>query len=294
MRLGFINLTDLALLLWKSNDHFKPLQDFLKDYLVTVYKEQHKVGVISGCAVTVTSGLEVQVAAGVVLFDNDELVKVEVLTETLDAADPTDPRLDRLELVHSVANNLQVTNTLSQVKQFDKLQTGTPTKNTGVAAPSPVLPAKTANTISLASISVAATQTVLAQSDISETEKVRDISRPVDNLTREEDILNTQAGTDLPGLLIDKTKHRMLIVEYHIKRKTDTGSSGVSVPGRMYLFVNPETNDVFRSDEQFGDDVSGVDFDVDATSGQVTYDSSTIAGANYVAKLKYSTTAFDI
>lgn len=294
MRLGKINFADLALLLWKSNDHFLPFQDFLKDYLVTVYKEQHRVGVISGCNMTAPAGLTVRVSAGVVLFDNDELVKVEQTDVVLDVADAADPRLDRMELIYSLANNSQVTNTINQVKQFDKLETGTPTKNTGVPNAVPVLQVTTAGAISVGSISVAATQTVLTAADLSEKETVRDISRPVDNLATEEDILNNQAGTDVPLMIADKTKHRQKTWKYQVKRKTDTGASGVVNAGELIALLNPETLDWEITDEQKGEDEIGIDFLIDAATGQISYDSTNIAGANYVGKISYTTETLDI
>lgn len=294
MRLGFVNLSDLAFLLWKSNVHFKPLQDFLKDYLVTIYKEQHGVGVISGCELTAEGALTVRTAAGVVLFDNDELVKVEETDVTLDTADLSNPRLDRLELIHSIVSTVQVVNTLNETKDFDKLQTGTPAKSTGTPAVSPVVNAKTANAISLGIISVGTGQVSLNASDINQNDVSRDNSRAVDNSLTVEDILNNQSGTFIPFMIADKSKYRKRTWEYVVHRKTDTGSSGVINAGTLIGMLNPETNNWDTTDDQRGNDDIGVDLVVDPTTGQVIYDSTDISGLNYVGKIHHTSTVVEL
>jgi len=295
MRLGFINFADLALLLWKSNTHFRPFQDFLKDYLVTIYKEQHRIGVISGCELTAPGGLTVRTAAGVVLFDNDELVKVEQIDTLLLAADLGDPRLDRLELVFTTENNIQVTNTAGGDVQFDKLQTGTPTQKNGVPAPVPAVPAKTPGTLSLGIISVAQGQLNLTAVDINQNDVARDKSYVVDNSLRVEDILvNAPGGTKLRTMVVDKSRHRKKVFDYIIHRKTDTAASGIGVPGQLILTLNPETNNWDMFDDQISDVESGVTFGHNPITGEVEYDSVNIAGVNYIGKIHHTSTVVDL
>lgn len=285
--LGFINFSILGRLLWKSADHFLPMQTFYLGYMKEIWLSVHSPGIISGCAVTVNAALILDIATGLILFDNGELVTVDAQQVTLAAADPTDPRLDRLEFVHSIENNIQVIDIDGVTKQFDKIQTGTAGGLTGTPAPSPTAPNQTGGSISIGIISIAATQTLLTAGDIDVRETARDLSRKVENTEVEEDIDNNVTGTFLPLLIADKARYRQVWVHYNIQRKTDTGSSGVTQSGVLSLRLNSETGDWERTDTQEGS--AGVDFDVEAATGRVNYDSSNIAGTTYIGKVKYFT-----
>ena len=209
--LGFINFTILDRLLWESNDHFLPMQTFYLDYMKEIWLSVHKPGIISGGAVTVNSGLTLDIAEALVLFSNEELVTVAAQQVSLIAADPADPRIDRLQYVHSIENNLVVVDVDGVNKQFDKHQRATSAALPGTPAGSPAIPVKTAGAISIAGISVAATQTVLTGADIDQKESVRDFSRPKDFSETSEVIDNNAAGgTFLPLLQADKTKYLLL------------------------------------------------------------------------------------
>jgi len=285
--LGFINFSILGRLLWKSNDHFLPMQTFYLGYMKEIWLSVHSPGIISGCAVSVNSGLILDITSGLILFDNDELVTVDAQQVTLATADPTNPRLDRLEYIHSIQNNIAVLDVDGVSKQFDKIQTGTAGDVTGTPAGSPVAPVKTGGAISIGIISVAATQTVLTASDIDVRETARDLARKVENTEVEENIDNNATATFLPLLIADKARYRQVWVHYNIQRKTDTGSSGVTGSGVLSLRLNSETNNWERTDTPEG--VAGVDFDVEAATGRVSYDSSNIAGTGYIGKVKYFT-----
>lgn len=288
--LGFINFSVLTRLLWKSADHFLPMQTFYLGVIQEVFLSVHQEGVISGCDVTVDAGLTVDVSAGLVLFNNDELVTVAAQSVSLDSADPTNPRIDRIELTYSLENNVAVIDIDGVSKQFDKVHTATAGELAGTPAGSPTIPSKTSGAISLAGITVAATQTVLTASDIIQREEYRDISRKVDNTVQEETIdNNASAGTFLPLLMADANRHQALMVFYNIRRKTDTASSGVTQSGILSLRLNSETAQWERTDEQYGN--AGVLFDVEAATGRVTYESSNISGANYAGTVKYYTKA---
>ena len=282
-------------MLWQSNEHFLPGQDFQKDYDKTVYESLHGPGVINGCRVTVVSGLTVQIAAGLVLFDNGELCKIEQQEVTLAAADPTNPRIDRIELAFTFENNVQVTNTVNVVKQFDKLSTGTGGDLTGTPAGSPVIDVKTAGAVSLASVNVAATQTVLSQSDIAESDVVRE---PSTNKKASETQISVPTSTsgqeDITDLIADLNQFRQVSLDYQIRRKTDTASSGVVNAGTLHIFLNPETNLWDFSDDRNGNDDVLVDFNVVAATGQVQWDVTAIAGANPIGSFTFTKRTLDI
>lgn len=301
MQLGNINFSALARLLWKSADHFLPMQTFYLNYISTMYKAVHSPGVISGCEVSLVSGLTVEIATGTVLFDNGELVNIlSPIQQTMAAADPTNPRIDRVNLIHSTDDGSSVTLTTGGSAVFDKLQNGSGAVQTGTPAGSPSAPVKTAGAISVALVNVAATQTVLAAEDLDQSEVARDISRHLlDGTPREFAISNSQGtlgdgNTAVPVTLLraDKTKHRALFVDYHLRRKTDTLERVIS--GVLALHYKT-TGDVWElSDNSYGDDDAEVEFYVDETTGQVEYVSSTLAGGNHVGTLAYTTRKIDI
>jgi len=103
--------------------------DGINEYLA----ESTGYGIVSGCTPTI-SGLTVTVAAGVVHLADGTRKEISATTVTLDAADPTNPRID-LVYIDS---------------------TGTVAKITGTAAASPSAPSVPANGISVAQVSVAA------------------------------------------------------------------------------------------------------------------------------------------
>ena len=290
--LGFINFSILGRLLWKSADHFLPMQTFYLGYMKEIWLSVHSPGIISGCVVSVNAALTLDITSGLILFSNGELVTVDAQQVTLAAADPSDPRLDRLEYIHSIENNIAVIDIDAVSKQFDKIQTGTAGASTGTPAGSPVVNVKTAGAISISIISLAATQTLLTSGDIDVRETARDLARKVENTEVEEDINNNASGDFLPLLIADKARYRQVWVHYNIQRKTDTGSSGVTQSGVLSLRLNSETGEWSRTDTQEGS--AGVDFEVEAATGRISYDSSNIAGATYIGKVKYTTRTISV
>jgi len=295
MELGRINFADLALVVWKSASNFLPMQDFLKDYDKTIYESLHGPGVISGCEVTVVAGLTVRIAAGIVLFDNGELCSVEQQDIVLSTADPTNPRIDRIELTFAFANNLTVENILSVIKQFDKLARGTGAGLPGTPAGSPTIPAKTGGAVTLASVDVAALQTVLVAADISQSDLFRDPSKFAKPKDFDISIPASTAGQeDIKDLVADKARFRQVWLDYQIRRKTDTGSSGVVNSGTLHMFLNPEGLLWDFSDERHGNDDVLVDFDVDDASGQVSWDVTLIAGTGPIGSFTFNKRTIDV
>lgn len=286
-KLGFINFTDLSLVLWRSASHFLPMQNYILGYIKAVYQALFSTGVISGCKIEVLSGLTIRVTEGLVLFPNGELAIVLQQDITLSAADATNPRVDRIELVYSLENNATVIDTVNATKQFDKVVTATVTPSVGTPASSPSTPAANASNISLGTVAVAANQTSLASTDVIQSESVRIDSRnPLD--PKEISVPTSTTGFEaIQDLVASKDRFKEVRFHYLLNRKTDTASSGKVVSGTIFCMKNPETGDWDYSDQRAGNDSVdiGVTFQVDASSGQVEWEVDAISGSNHVGEL---------
>lgn len=134
-------------------------------------------GVIYGGGVTVVAALTVRVAAGLALFSNGKMVAWDQQDVALTAANGANPRYDRIELTYSLDDNDEVENNDLETKVLDKIHVATASALAGVAAGSPVAPVRTAGTLSLAIVHVAALQVALTSPDIDLTEdSARDLS----------------------------------------------------------------------------------------------------------------------
>lgn len=296
MALGRINFADLNLLLWDAVAHFLPMQDYLKGYDKAIYSSVHAVGIVSGCQVTPVSGMTVRVAAGLVLFSNGELCEVAQQDVTLSAADGSQPRIDRLQLTFTFANNATVTTTINQVKQFDKVATGTAAQLAGTPGVSPTIPVKTAGAISLGSVSIAAGQTTIGTVDISQGDDVRDRSYKLQQKFTASIPQDSGGFIDVKDLILDKNKFKQYWIKYQLARKTDTGSSGKVCSGTIHAFLNPETNNWDFSDDRKGNDSEDmlVEFNVVPASGKVQWDVDSIAGANHVGTFTANLETLDV
>jgi hypothetical protein len=289
MKLGRINFADLDLLLWDSNDHFLPMQDFFKGYDKAIYESVHKTGIISGCEVVPVSGLTVRVQEGLVLFGNGELAVVEEQDINLAAADPGDPRLDRIELAFSFINNVQVTKTDGNTAQFDKLAEAAASANAGTPGASPVAPTLTTGSISLGLVSVGAGATVVSAAEIDTSDDVADYNAKFQE-PRVFAVPNSTSGFEnIANLKAALDKYKQVYFDYQISRKTDDGGSGKVVSGTFHCMLNPETSEWQGSDDMRGNDSEdiGVILQVDPTTGQMQWNVSAtgFGGANYEGSL---------
>lgn len=288
--LGKINFTDLSLLLWDSVAHFLPMQGYFKGYDKAIYESVYAVGIISGCELTPVSGLTVRVAAGLVLFSNGELCTVEQQDIVLSAADPTNPRIDRMKLAFTFENNVQVTKTDDSIAQLDKVATATLSADVGTPAGSPVVPVKIAGTISVGGVTVPATATVLAAGDIGISDEIRDYAASKNLNERSFAVpVSTTGVEDVFGLVADKNQFKQVWFDYQLHRKTDDGASGKVVSGTFHCQLNPETSNWQGSDDMRGQDTEeiGVVLSVDSASGQMGWDvdATGFGGANHAGEL---------
>lgn len=130
--------------------------------------QTRSVGLISGGVITPTSGLGLSISAGLALMPDGSVIAFPALTATLAAADPTNPRIDRIELSYTPTNNTQVVDTNSITKTLDILYTPSLNIETGTALSTPSPQSPTSSNISLGLVSVTAGQNTLLLGNISQ------------------------------------------------------------------------------------------------------------------------------
>lgn len=145
-------------------------QAYLNDYDVQVLSGSRSKGVIFGCRLTVVSGLQVQLSAGLVKFPDDRLVVIPQTNITLNSANATNPRIDRIELSYVEVNGTAVVDVNNIAKVLNKVYQPTVSFLAGTPLAVPVAPSQTSINLSMGLVSVSATQTVLVQSNISQDE----------------------------------------------------------------------------------------------------------------------------
>lgn len=122
-----------------------------------------------------------------------------------------------------------------------------------------------------------------------------EVTRVINNLSGPDDILqstatinnNVTVAASVTGLLFDPTSVRSAIVEYSIYRRTDTAVSGLSEHGELVLlYDNDAPTDKWKITRQTNSD-AGIEFDINQATGQITYTSTDVAGANYSGIMKF-------
>jgi len=82
---------------------------------------QRSAGLLFGGRISIIAGLQIQISAGVVLMPDGTLVSFPTTTAVLTAADPSNPRIDRIELAYVIQNNTNVVDVNSQAKVLDMI-----------------------------------------------------------------------------------------------------------------------------------------------------------------------------
>jgi hypothetical protein len=146
--------------------------DLFQNYMAgvpnTIARAQRTNGVIAGGIISPTSGLGISISAGLAIMPDGTLISFPALVTTLAAADPSNPRIDRIELKYSVVNNTQVIDVNSQTKTLDLLIVGALNVVSGVPASTPVAGNATSANVSLGFVQVNATQSTLLLGNISQ------------------------------------------------------------------------------------------------------------------------------
>lgn len=91
----------------------------------------------------------------------------------------------------------------------------------------------------------------------------------------EQSIVNTGVDVDITGLIFNKSVHRAISLAYSLYRTSDLEE--LSQVGQLRVTYKP-TAGTFSLSDDFGGDDAGVDFSIDAATGQISYTSSTVSG----------------
>jgi hypothetical protein len=316
-QIGKLNFGALPAYIFRAQD-FGLFQTYLTSFLLEYVTSSRGVGIIYGGQITVVSGLTLQIAKGLAVMPNGQLVSFDQQQITLPAADPTNPRIDRLELAVTLTNNTTVQNRLLQSVVLDQIYVGAVSRNGGTPAVTPAAPVLTAANISLGLVTVNATQTVLTGGSINQSDDsattfaaviLGDLTRQIrqnrasgnyevssdgatwtgvalDSINLQKFTLanNQVAAANVTGLLFDSTKVISGRADIDILRRTDT--QWVRHRGHLDVWYQPETAtwDCLYTGAGSGD--PGIDFTITA-AGQVQYASTNLTGANYAATLRF-------
>lgn len=102
---------------------------------------------------------------------------------------------------------------------------------------------------------------------------------------------NTTVQTDITGLVLDKTKFKSAEIMIDVYRKTATTEFNSQF--KLHCIYKPIAGQwAMVAEELF--DASGVEFFIDASTGQIKYKSSNMAGGTYEGILRYKVSRINL
>lgn len=169
-QIAFPNLNNVT---WTAAE-FELFQTYLQAFQEELMADQRTTGVLFGGQISLVAGLEIAIAAGAALFSNGLMVTWADQNLTLATADPSNPRIDRVELAYSLVNNSSVLNNNSPPVSvvLDQLYEALPFDHEGTPAGSPAAPGTTSGNISIGLITVPAGAVTLISGNVSQLEDV--------------------------------------------------------------------------------------------------------------------------
>lgn len=322
-QIGFVNFDDLEAYLWNSKDDFKGMQTLIYNAIQTLAGGVRTPGLIYGGQLSIVSGLTIRVAAGFAIFSSGKIVTWPQTDLPLDAADPTNPRIDRIELVYAVTNNRTVVNKVGESKWFNKYEGITLTANKGTPSGSPSANAKVAGNISVGLVTIPPGSVSLVGGNLNTTEdsacelsalRFDESSRYIRNNrslgrleytndgTNWDPIAaqianftianNVSVFTDITGIEFDKTKIKSAIIKFDGYRKDNAQeySSNFTVVMNFMPVANTWTYQVVLDSGNF--DALGLTFNA-TSSGKLQYKSSNF-GSSYVGTFRMIIETFKV
>lgn len=279
-------------------------------------------GVVFGCQISVVAGLQVQVASGAVIMPDGTLIFLPALTATLGAANPSNPRIDRIELSYSLVNNTEVLDVNAVSKTLDILFQPAINVNAGTPASSPSAPTKTSLNVSVGFVRVNAGQTTLISGNISQVvDAGKELSamrlgdsagyiRYNDSLSvfqispdlivwssiqssllprQVQSIANAQTAASVSGFILDMAIATSFEVNIEILRSTSGGT--VKAFGKLMIYWDTVALAFQIVPQLVGDDV-GVTFSSTqigtSTAYQFNYTSTNLSGTGYTGQIKFA------
>lgn len=288
-QLGRINFPALDVFDWQAAD-FETFQQYLEAYFKEIAAANWGTGVAYGGALSVSSGLVVAVSKLLASFSTGQLVTMDASTIPVGTADPTNLRIDRIELGFALTNNTNRNNaaTIPVSVVFDKQVIATLYVNAGTPAGSPTAPATTAGRISLGTVTVNATQTLLTAASFDMSEVSRDIARKLVSSENSASLSNNQSSfANVQGLKLNSTITRVALIKGYVYLVTGSNEALYRVTLDCQSKPVAGTWTVDASIE--GPDVSafpGLEFTIQNT-GQVQYKTPNISGSSYVGLFKW-------
>jgi hypothetical protein len=143
-------------------------QRYAIDYAKQHLNAARTPGILSGGTISIVSGMQLQVSAGVVQMPSGQLASFPQLNVTLPTGDSSNPRVDRVELSVTATNNTSVVDVNSTAKFLDIVFQPSLVVLPGTPNASPVAPLATSVNISLGLISVSAAQSALILGNINQ------------------------------------------------------------------------------------------------------------------------------
>lgn len=287
-QLGRINFAALDNFDWQATD-FETFQSYIEAYFKEIATANWGTGVAYGGLLSVSSGLVVAVTKLLASFSTGQLVTMDASTIPVGTADPTNPRIDRIELGFALTNNTNRNNAASVSVVFDKLVVATLYVNPGTPAGSPTAPATTAGRISLGTVTVNATQTLLTAASFDMSESARDIARKLSASENSASLSNNQSAfANIVGLKLSSAITRRATIKGYVYLVTASNEAlyDVTLECRSKPVAGTWTCDATID----GPDVStfpGLEFTIQNT-GQVQYKTPNIAGSGYAGLFKWN------
>lgn len=172
-------------------------QTYLADYDKDLLTGGRSKGIIYGGRLSLVSGLQVQISAGLALMPDGTLVSFPQTNVTLSSADPSNPRKDRIELHYVATNNTNVLDVNSVSKVLDIVYTPSFPVLVGTPAGSPTVPVITSTNISIGVVTVPAAALSLLIGNLSQLDGDHFLSSYLQLGNKNGFIRNNQSGAAL-------------------------------------------------------------------------------------------------
>lgn len=134
--------------------HLESFQSYLMNMHLNTLNGMRTKGVIFGGRLSVVSGLTVRVSAGIAIMPDGTLIEFPQTDKILTTADPTNPRIDRLELSYTITDGANVSDVNGVTKVLDKNYTPSIDVVVGTPAGSPSAPALNSAKIQIGCVTV--------------------------------------------------------------------------------------------------------------------------------------------
>ncbi|MFV8250256.1 hypothetical protein [Bdellovibrio bacteriovorus] len=312
-RLGVVQFPDLDGYIVRGEDLHK-FQTYGADKTLAAMIASKTPGVLFGGEIQHVAGLNFKILESAVLFDDLTVGIFPDIDFVVEAADPANDRMDRVELTYEMVDGSTVINIMMESKVFDKVVH----EDLHVAAgiPGGAVPAKTLGHISLGIITVPAGAVALDQNSVDQTfdvafmpsatkisdgafarfnPKIMSVEISSDGGTTWKslatifqnkvpvEILNNQvAAADMVGLVLDTSVSKFFAIDSAVFRKTDDESRKAG--GQVIAIFDEDLAAWEFVSSMIGTD-PGLEFSaiqIGATSKyQMQYVSDNVPGAGY-------------